>query len=266
MPFNIQTALQIGQFAAAAYNFNPAANSYPLPFSYQLVNVIYGNDLATDIGGPKGVVPFGFVARAPAPALDFVVAIRGTEGIWEWMQDARFLRVKCPFAAGAGETEDGFTDVYESLSVDSATGPTLIAALKLIQAANPAASLTINGHSLGAALATLLALDVAENAAFVEPLVITFASPMVGDAQFARTYNAEVPNSWRIANSVDLVPKLPPSFWGFDHVDQLASVNSFGKAKLLPSCTHALTTYLYLLDQQGGGTTFKLDSNCAGTF
>ena len=64
MPFNLQTALQIGQFAAAAYNFNPAAKSYPLPFSYQLVNVIYGNDLATDIGGPKGIVPFGFV-RGP---------------------------------------------------------------------------------------------------------------------------------------------------------------------------------------------------------
>jgi len=102
MAMDLQNALRLGQFATAAYNplpTNPV--SYPVPLGYQQVQVLYGNDLATDINAVKDIVPFGFIARSPAPANDFVVAIRGTESIWEWMQDARFQRVTCPFAAGA---------------------------------------------------------------------------------------------------------------------------------------------------------------------
>jgi hypothetical protein len=264
MPLDVQNALRIGQFATAAYAPSSPPITYPIPFGYQLVQAIYGNDLATDIGGPKSTVPFGFIARSPAPSNDLLVSIRGTEGIWEWIQDARFLRIPCPFASGAGTTEDGFTDVYMSLTVGSATGQRLVDQLRTLFASTPPTTLTITGHSLGAALATLLALDVVEQNIFASPSVITFASPFVGDAQFARTYDTEVPNTWRITNLVDVVPKLPPPVWGFDHVNQLFSVNSFGKAKMLPSCTHALSTYLYLLDQINGGNTFALGASCAG--
>jgi triacylglycerol lipase len=74
-----------------------------IPFNYQLVHVLSANDLATDVNAIKDDVPFGFIAQSPSPsANDFVVAIRGTESVWEWVQDARFLKVNCPFAAGAG--------------------------------------------------------------------------------------------------------------------------------------------------------------------
>jgi len=249
MSMDINEALRIGGFVLAAYAPSAAPITYPLPLGYQLVQAIYGNDLATDIGGPKSTVPFGFIARSPAAPIEFVVSIRGTEGIWEWVQDARFLRIPCPFATGAGWTEDGFTDVYMSMSVGTAPGPRVVDAIRTLITANPGSTLTVTGHSLGAALATLLALDVVENNAFATPSVITFASPFVGDSQFARTYEAEVPNSWRIANLVDLVPKLPPPNWGFDHVNQLFPVNSFGLAKLFPACTHAMATYLFLLNR-----------------
>jgi hypothetical protein len=72
-----------------------------------------------------------------------------------------------------------------------------------------------------------------------------------------------VTSSWRIANQVDIIPKLPPAQWGFVHVNQLFSVNSFGTANILPSCTHALNAYLYLLDQLNGGGTVTLNPACA---
>jgi pimeloyl-ACP methyl ester carboxylesterase len=268
MQLDIRSALRIGRFADAAYAPSEPPITFPIPFNYQLVQVVYGNDLATDIGGPKSIVPFGFIAQAPAPTNDFIVSIRGTHGIWEWIQDARFLRIACPFAEGAGETEDGFTDVYMSLVVRSPAGSEirLVDRLRQLLHTSSTTTLTITGHSLGGSLATLLALDVVENGAFADPAVITFASPFVGDAQFARVYDAEVPNTWRIANVVDIIPKLPPPQWGFDHVNELFSLNSFGKAKLFPVCTHALTTYLYLLDQLNGGHTFVLDPSCAGPF
>ena len=263
MPMDVQRALNLGQFVYAAENPTTASPlAYAIPFGYQLVNTIYGNDLATDINPIKDIVPFGFIAKAPAPANDFVVAIRGTASIWEWVQDARYNKVTCPFANGAGQTEDGFTDVYMSM-VCAANGslPRLVDVLKALFTATPGATLTITGHSLGASLATLLALDVKENAG-VAPSVVTFASPLVGDAQFTLTYNTEVPDTWRIANRVDLVPKVPPVFWGYDEVNQLFPVNSFGKVKLVPACAHHLTTYLYLLSQLGPGGNFPIDADC----
>ena len=64
---------------------------------------------------------------------------------------------------------------------------------------------------------TLLALDVAANTNFKNPTVYTYASPRTGDPSFASTYNQVVKNSFRIANRLDLVPKLPlpPKY---DHV------------------------------------------------
>ena len=264
MPMNIPRALILGQFVNSAEN--PASANpitYAIPGGFQLVQIIYGNDLATDVGGPKDVVPFGFIARSPAPANDFVVAIRGTASIWEWVQDSRFLRVTCPCAKGSGESEDGFTDVYISLAIaPSGGGARVVDVLRALLSPLPNATLAITGHSLGAALATLLALEVTESGAFATPEVITFASPLVGDPQFARTYNSEVPNTWRIANELDLVPKMPPSVWGYDHADQLSSLNSFLKVKMEPACCHHLTTYLCLLSQLGPGGNFPLDANC----
>jgi len=266
MAMDIQKALKLGQFVAAAYSpvsTNPV--KYSPPFNYQVVQVLYGNDLATDVNAIKVVVPFGFVARSPQPAdNDFVVAIRGTEDIWEWMQDARFLMVTCPFNPGAGKTEDGFSDVYMSMNVNPGGGPRVVDALRTLLAAVPNATLSITGHSLGSALATLLALDVVKQNAFATPSVITLASPLVGDPQFARTYNAAVPDTWRIANWVDMVPRLPPSNWGFDPVDQLFQVSSLGKAKANPYCAHILPTYLYLLSQIAGAGGFALDPACTG--
>ena len=48
---------------------------------------------------------------------DAVVAIRGTEGIKEWVQDAKFGARPFSFVSGAGNTEDGFTAMYESMTV-----------------------------------------------------------------------------------------------------------------------------------------------------
>jgi predicted lipase len=263
MPMDLQRALNLGQFVFAAENpANANPLTYNIPFGYQLVETIFGNDLATDINPVKDIVPFGFIAKSPAPANDFVVAIRGTASIWEWVQDARYNKVTCPFAQGAGQTEDGFTDVYMSLvAAPDGHPPRVVDVLKTIGAATPGATFTITGHSLGASLATLLALDVKENAA-IAPSIVTFASPLVGDAQFTLTFNTEVPDSWRIANRVDLVPKVPPVFWGYDEVNQLFPVNSFGKVKLVPACAHHLTTYLFLLSQLGPGGNFPVDADC----
>jgi hypothetical protein len=232
--------------------------------NYEVVTTFYGNDLATDInpGRALDIVSFGFVAQDPAG--NVVVAIRGTEGILEWVQDAKFLAIKCPFLAGAGLTEDGFTAVYESLRVaQDPASKRLVDALPGLPFPKPVASIIITGHSLGGALATLLALDVAANTALGKNLTAwTVASPRTGDPSFADTYNQVVPNENRVANRLDIVPKLPlPPL--YEHVLGIQELNPMLKVKLDILCQHHMTTYLHLLSLQTGGTVLPLDQGCA---
>ena len=54
---------------------------------------------------------------------------------------------------------------------------------------NPASEIIITGHSLGGALATLCAYDVANNFKDSAIKCVTFASPRVGNKKFAKTFN-----------------------------------------------------------------------------
>ena len=127
--------------------------------NYTAVTTIYANDLAIDISPSRGdeEVSIGLICQADKTG-DVVIAIRGTEGTREWMHDAEFLQVPCPLLPGAGHTDDGFTAMYESLRTGVASNsPTVVNALAKLSFPHPASSVTIWGHSLGGALATLLA-------------------------------------------------------------------------------------------------------------
>lgn len=263
-------AIQFGQLVQAAYAIPPSDLSNragmsvdtafdPLGLGYQIITTIFGCDLATDMNPNRGnnLVSFGYVLQDKNN--DVVISVRGTEGIWEWIHDAEFLYTKCPCLAGAGETDDGFTVIYNSLRVDAATdAPRIINALLTLPFRKPVGSLTICGHSLGAALATLLALDIGANSSYESPTVYTYASPRTGDPLFAATYNVIVPNTFRIANRVDIVPKLPlPPM--YEHVLGLCELNPITLGpppqvlvKLEFTCQHILTTYLYLLSSLPG--------------
>jgi pimeloyl-ACP methyl ester carboxylesterase len=229
---------------------------------YTVVTTIYANDLATDVNPLRTdqIVSFGLVVQDSAG--NVVVAIRGTASIFEWVQDARFLPVKCPILPGAGYTEDGFTAVYESLRITvNPTSERLVEALPNMAFPHLVTSMTICGHSLGAALATLLALDVGANTKFANPTSYTYASPRIGDPSFVDTYNQLVPNTYRFANRLDLVPKLPtPPL--YEHVLGLYDLNPMLKVKWDIPCEHHLTTYLYLFSLLSGGTLLPFDGAC----
>ena len=237
---------------------------------YTVVTTIYANDLSTDIDPSRGddEVSIGLICQDQTG--NVAIAIRGTEGTLEWIHDADFLSVPCPFLSGAGHTEDGFTAMYESLRTAVASNsPTVVSALAKLPFPIPVSSVTICGHSLGGALATLLALDVAANTVFKNPSVYTFGSPRTGDSLFASTYDQVVKNSYRVANRLDIVPTLPPPV-DYDHVlnpDELNPIRFLPLppkilVKFDPGCEHSLQTYLYLLSLQSGGPVLPLESTC----
>jgi hypothetical protein len=275
---DVKKAIEFGQLVSATYQKSPSdlTNAAGQPLSaggvgYTVITTIYANDLATDINPGRGddEVSIGLICQADQ-AGDVVIAIRGTEGIWEWMHDFAFLQVPCPFLAGAGRTEDGFTAMYESLSTGTApSSPTVVNALTKLSFPRPVSSVTICGHSLGGALATLLALDVAANTGFSEPAVYSYGSPRTGDPLFANTFDQVVKNSYRIANRLDIVPALPPPL-DYEHVLNPYELNPIRLlppppktlVEFTPGCEHSLVTYLHLLSLQSGGPVIPLESAC----
>jgi hypothetical protein len=224
---------------------------------YTVLANIFANDLATRANERRRemIVSIGYIAQDEAG--NVVIAIRGTHGVHEWIHDLLYEAVPCPFLPDAGYTEDGFTDVYLSLRVNAEHGATrLVDYVAQMEFPRPLKSLTVCGHSLGAALATLLALDLAANTRYKNPALYTFASPRTGDERFAEVFNRLVPNTYRIANRKDLVTEVPPIF--LSHKNRYAHVES--TTALVPHCgvrehllcMHHLSTYTHLMAKEAG--------------
>ena len=127
---------------------------------YTYLQTLYAHELSTDIDPHAGkVLSCGFLALSRSNEL--VASIGDAATILEWIHDASFRLAPSP---SSGLTEDGFTATYKSLRTDrDASASSALAAVKSHLAAGAAKTVTVCGHGLGGALATLLAVDVALN-------------------------------------------------------------------------------------------------------
>jgi predicted lipase len=231
--------------------------------TFSVLKTIYSNDLATLINPTRptteGFKTIGIVARNDADQNEVVIAIRGTSTVWEWVQDAKFLQRPFSNVSGAGLTEDGFTDMYQSFSfLPDGGGGLFMQNLANLLTGN--SQVTITGHSLGGALATLLSMDFAAHTP-ITLATYTIASPMTGDLVFANLFNHIVPDCYRVANQLDLVPKLPVPLV-YVPVGDETSLNPIG-VKFDILCEHHITTYLALLARLiGMDAAYPIESDC----
>jgi triacylglycerol lipase len=177
---------------------------------------------------------FGLVAWN-ATTRTAIVAIRGTQTIWDWIADLDAAPVPYLPVPGAGQVHMGFQLVYEHIR--SSIGNLLKNNCPGVQA------IWVTGHSLGGALAVLGAYDILKNVNLGPvPQLYTFAGPRAGAPNFAGTFNAAIPVCYRIVNFMDVVPQvpLPPLY---EHVGQETLVQG-GFKPLDPAYAHYLTTYL----------------------
>ena len=82
----------------------------------------------------------------------------------------------------------GFFSSYNN----SALAPNITAEVKRLAALFPDLPLYIGGHSMGAAMAHMCALDLRYNANMSQVHVYTYGSPRVGNTQFYDFFNASV--------------------------------------------------------------------------
>lgn len=166
--------------------------------------------------------PFGFVIESEQAV---VIAFRGSRSTVDWIADFDADQVQWADDSPAIMTHRGFTMIYRSAR-DS-----IWSFLDQVPADKP---LFLTGHSLGGALATLAAFDVACTRQQEMTIVYTFGSPRVGNDEFAVQYKKAVPYSFRLANVFDAVTHLPPPLYHspltdttytYKHVHKLTRTN-----------------------------------------
>jgi Lipase (class 3) len=276
--FDSQKATLLGEFIGAAYAMftaNPGVLQPPpssgFPAGWRLAASVQMQDFVFSGTGP---VFYGFVAQSLATPSQYVLAIRGTSDWEEWWDDLHAISLTEFRVPGCGSVGDGFAKIYDTIQLVEYPSPPVAAfaaaprveplpgklseqIARLVQRRTPAmgsaeafpatATVEVTGHSLGSALATLYVMENAKTDQIHNPLVCTFASPLVGDPTFAAAFNGLGLTSWRIANDADLVCYVPPPPF-FAHVDRLVAVSGLSKALPTPPCQHALETYLSLID------------------
>jgi len=175
-----------------------------VPAPYTLVKVYYENvgpNADKSCKNDVGKVPIAFIAtKGDAIYLVF----RGTDTPTEDILDAEISQTPYTFVANGGSVEYGFNQLYEQIHAG------IIAdMLDLIDSGNYS-TIYVTGHSLGAGLAVMVVPELADQSSTLPTILYTFAGPAVGNRAFKALYETSLEGSFRVANTNDVVPKLPP--------------------------------------------------------
>ncbi|MDJ0654465.1 MAG: lipase family protein [Xanthomonadales bacterium] len=147
----------------------------------------------------KEVEPFG-IAGTAADGTSYL-AFRGTQTDYDWYENSEVKHADYEMAAGYGQVHKGFYRIYQTMS------PALRDTLGRLQGNG---HLMVTGHSLGSALSTLAIPDILNHLGFAGVRHYNLASPRTAGPEFARAYNANGVETYRIVNTSDLVTNVPP--------------------------------------------------------
>ncbi|XP_066360602.1 phospholipase A1-II 7-like [Miscanthus floridulus] len=218
---------------------------------------------------------------------DILVAWRGTMRSLEWVNDFDFTPVSAAPVLGSAAAANpaalvhrGFLSVYTSSNPDSKYNQTsardqVLAEVSRLMALykDEVTSITVTGHSLGASLATLNAVDLAANGVNAPPAgssqppcpvtAFVFASARVGDGNFKRAL-ASFPDlrALHVKNAGDIVPTYPP----LGYVDVAVQLpiatgrSTYQKQPGTIATLHNLECYLHgVAGEQGSAGGFRLE-------
>ncbi|XP_010279085.1 PREDICTED: phospholipase A1-IIgamma-like [Nelumbo nucifera] len=218
---------------------------------------------------------------------DILIAWRGSVQALEWIDDFEFNLVSASEILRAktdAKVHQGWLSIYTSddprspYNTTSARQQVLEEVKRLVEEfKDEEINITITGHSLGAALGILNAVDIVANglnkptdhpdkACLVTAFL--FGCPLVGDANFRNVFS--ILNSTqhlrllRIRNAIDVVPNYPPMI-GYTQVGEELVINTdtspFLKESAEPMSWHNLEIYLHGIAGTQGSSVLPATTN-----
>lgn len=223
----------------------------------------------------------GYVARDDA-AQEVIIALRSTQSIEDILTDIGTTLVQCtspgvPYPTGA-LCHTGFQAAYNAVAA------TVISLVAVQLAAHPGYKITVAGHSLGAALASLGGLSMKHNFKNTAVTMYNYGQPRTGDINYAAYFDASFPlvngqpTAFRSTHAKDGVPEVirqgetgnlgvallgdldllqnnpkatagywhhSTEFWQLDPPSQATTIRCVGQEDL--TCRNSLTTFTPLL-------------------
>ena len=162
------------------------------------------------------------------------IAFRGTQEAMDWVMDGACLYW------GSPPRHVGFQKGWANIR------SAVLAWLESLQSQHITKTLSLTGHSLGGAVATIAAMELTQRGFDIQRVVI-FGSPRVGSPEFAARYAAMglQAKTRRFVHDQDGVSVLPPPLW-YAHVSKaIALGNSGASVPLISSDSSAKPVKLY---------------------
>ncbi|KAK8945158.1 hypothetical protein KSP39_PZI008026 [Platanthera zijinensis] len=293
--------VRYGDFVQSAYTaFHSNTLSSPANFalsdrSYRVTRSLFATSPVDIPSWLKTSIPpwmtrptswIGFVAVCDNPReisrmgrRDIVISLRGTATALEWAENFRSGLHAIPAdsssaAVAAPKVSSGFWSLYKTAGSET---PSLSSAVvdevrRLVEIyKGEELSITVTGHSLGAALAQLVADELATEIQDSPPIaVVSFGGPRVGNRAFAERVEKKGVKVLRVVNAQDVVPRVPGVLprvrdGGYAHVGVELRVDNRVSPYLKPdtdlASAHDLEAYLHLVDGfMGTGCPFRANA------
>jgi hypothetical protein len=131
------------------------------------------------------------------------IVFRGSASITNWLEDAKVIQVpyetfpECNCKVHTGfykSAKNIYSQVYSSV--------------RDILDVYPSYSVLVTGHSYGAAVAQLVAMELLSSK--IVSSVYNYGQPRIGNPAYAKFVNAKKLDLWRFTHYKDMVPHVPP--------------------------------------------------------
>lgn len=240
----------MAQYASSAY----CASNYGSPGDQ--ITCASGNCPLVEDADSSTVIEYSQVER-PTDVTGYVavdhtnklviVSFRGSRTLDSWITNLNLDATATDICSGC-TAHRGFWNSW----VDARDR--VVAAVKQASTTYPTYQITVTGHSLGGAIATLAAAQL-RNSGYTVALY-SFGAPRIGGKKISSYITNQAGGNYRLTHWNDPVPKLPLLIMGYVHVSPEYYINKPNKQDVQPS---DIKTYEGAINLKGNSAWIAVD-------
>ncbi|KAG0130382.1 Alpha/Beta hydrolase protein [Tuber indicum] len=202
--------LYFAEFAAAAYCDPNHVVGTEVTCAGGVCPEITTNNITTilEFANTQDADTTGLVARDDT-VKSIVISIRGSSSLRNWLANVQAKLKEVPEICPGCEVHSGFHEAMQEAL------PAVVKSVEELRRENPGYTVVVVGHSLGGAIATLMAEEIRRGG--VEVDLYTFGAPRIGNEELS-TFISKSGTNFRVTHTDDPVPRLPPVILGYQHI------------------------------------------------